>query len=143
MICYFDTSAFVPLLIAEPGSPACADLWNAADAVVSSRLLHAETAAALAQAERLGRVTAAEYTQARELLDDLWTQIHVLDTDQELVERAADLARSAGPGGHDAVHCACAERLKSGDLVVAPGDRRLLEACASLGLSVSDTSSPR
>jgi predicted nucleic acid-binding protein len=143
VICYFDTSAFVPLLIVEPGSPACADLWNAADAVVSSRLLYAVTAAARARAERLWRVTAAEYTQARELLDDLWTQIHVLDTDQELVERAADLARSARLRGCDAVHCACAERLKSGDLVVASGGPRLLEACASLGLSVSDTSAPQ
>lgn len=50
MIGYLDASAFVPLLIAEPGSAACRRFWNDADSVVSSRLLYVETAAALAQA---------------------------------------------------------------------------------------------
>jgi hypothetical protein len=48
VIGYLDTSAFVPLLIAEP-TTACRRFWDAAAAVVSSRLLHVETAAALSR----------------------------------------------------------------------------------------------
>lgn len=55
MIGYLDTSAFVPLLIDEPTSAACRRFWDDADEVVSSRPRYVETAAALAQARRLGR----------------------------------------------------------------------------------------
>ncbi|WDZ90989.1 type II toxin-antitoxin system VapC family toxin [Nocardiopsis sp. HUAS JQ3] len=140
MICYFDTSAFVPLLIEESGSEQCLRLWEAADSVVSSRLLCAEAAAALAQAERMSRITSTAYTQAMELLEGLWEEVNVLDVDQVLVERAAGLAREFGLRGYDAVHCASVERLKSGELVVACGDRRLLDACEALGMATGDTS---
>ncbi|MFV2195522.1 type II toxin-antitoxin system VapC family toxin [Nocardiopsis sp. LOL_012] len=140
MICYFDTSALVPLLVDEPGSAKCERLWEAADSVVASRVLYAEAAAALAQAERMRRITASQYTDAKAILADIWHQVNVLDVDQALVERAADLARERGLPGYDAIHCASAERIKSGDLVVACGDRRLLNACEALGLATGDTS---
>lgn len=49
MITYSDPSAFVPLLIDEPGSVFCRKLGDDSDAVATSRLLYVETAAALAQ----------------------------------------------------------------------------------------------
>lgn len=52
MIAYFDTSAFVPLVIDEPSSPTAQRLWDIADRVVSVRLLYPETRAALAMARR-------------------------------------------------------------------------------------------
>ena len=58
MIVYLDTSALVPLLVAEGSSPAGRRLWDEADVVVSSRPLYMEAAAALAQARRLDRMTA-------------------------------------------------------------------------------------
>jgi uncharacterized protein len=59
VIAYFDTSAVMPLLIAEPGSDRAAALWDGADRVVSVRLVYPEARAALAQAERLGRLTSS------------------------------------------------------------------------------------
>ena len=50
MIAYFDTSAVVPLLIAETGSARAASLWDGANRVVSIRLLYHVWRAALAQA---------------------------------------------------------------------------------------------
>ena len=51
MIGYLDTSAFVPIMLAaEATSPACVEFWLTADMVVSTRLLHVETASALARA---------------------------------------------------------------------------------------------
>lgn len=139
MICYFDTSAFVPLVVDEPRSPKSALLWEKADSRVSSCLLYAEAAAALAQAERMGRLSTAEYLQARGLFLDLWEEVNALEIDQDLIERAADLAREFGLRGYDAVHCASAELFVNDELVVASGDKRLLQACEGLGLATGDT----
>jgi predicted nucleic acid-binding protein len=58
LIIYLDTSAVVPLLIREPSSASCRLVWNACDDAFTSRLTLVETAAALAQAFRNGRMTA-------------------------------------------------------------------------------------
>jgi len=57
VIAYYDTSAVVPLLIAEPGSARAATLWDQADRVISVRLLYPEARTALADAKRLGRLS--------------------------------------------------------------------------------------
>jgi hypothetical protein len=49
VIAYFDTSAVVPLLVVEAGSPRAATLWNGADRVVSARLVYPEGRAVLGQ----------------------------------------------------------------------------------------------
>ena len=79
MIVYFDTSAFVPLLVSEPGTPVCWQLWRQADAVVSSRLLYVESAAALAQALRLGRITKDGHQAALHSLGTLWLDFEVVE----------------------------------------------------------------
>ncbi|MGZ0149858.1 type II toxin-antitoxin system VapC family toxin [Kribbella sp. WER1] len=139
MIGYLDTSAFVPLLVSEPSSAACRRFWDDADAVVSSRLLYVETAAALAQAHRGARLDDQAYASCRRLLDQLWAQLEIAEVDQPLIQRAAELADLLALRGYDAVHCASAEQLEDADLVVASGDKRLLDAWKSLGLATFDT----
>ncbi|AYF76505.1 PIN domain-containing protein [Nocardia yunnanensis] len=139
MIGYLDTSAFVPLLVEEPSSPACRRFWDDADAVVSSRMLYVETAAALAQAHRMARLDNTEYAASRRLLDQLWPQIDIVELDEPLILRAAQLAESLALRGYDAVHCASAEQLEDTDLVAASGDKRLLDAWRSLGVATFDT----
>jgi uncharacterized protein len=139
MIGYLDTSAFVPLLVAEPGSPASRRFWDDADAVVSCRLLYVETAAALAQALRMARLDKDQYERARHLLDALWAEVEVIEFDELLAVAAAEAAHALGLRGYDAVHCAAAEQLADEDLVAASGDRRLLEAWSERGLSTYDT----
>jgi len=141
VICYFDTSAVVPLLIAEPGSAFCRHLWEESDDVVTTRLLYAEAAAALAQALRLDRLTGADYQLALHILDGLWAEFDVLEVDDDLVHRAAQLAHTCALRGYGAVHCASAEQFDDDDLVVASGDRKVLDACTSLGLATADTNS--
>jgi predicted nucleic acid-binding protein len=140
VIGYFDTSAFVPLLVAEPGSGFCRRLWDSSDAVVTSRLLYVETAAALAQALRLGRIVRRDHRAALRLLDEMWAEFDVVEADSLVVDRAAELAFSEALRGYDAVHCASAEQVDDDDLVVASGDHALLAACARLGISTADTS---
>lgn len=135
MIGYLDTSAFVPLLIAEPTSGACRRFWDDADAVVSIRLLYVETAAALAQALRMGRLTGHNHDAAQRMLQALWPQIEVVEVDQLLVTRAAAMAHELALRGYDAVHCAAAEQLNDDDVVAASGDQRLLSAWAQVGVA--------
>jgi predicted nucleic acid-binding protein len=139
VICYFDTSAFVPLLIAEPGSPFCRRLWDEADDVVTTRMLYAEAAAALAQARRLERLTEPKHQAALHILDRMWADFDIVEVSDQLVHRAAQLARTCALRGYDAVHCASAEQVNDDDLVVASGDRRVLDSCATLGLATADT----
>jgi len=142
VIGYLDTSAFVPLLVAEPSSQACRRLWDDADTVASSRLLYVETAAALALARRLGRLSDAAHLHSIELLDQVWSEIDVVEVDDEVATRAADLARQLALRGYDAVHCASAEQLDDPELVAASGDGRLLAAWTELGLATFDTNKP-
>ncbi|MFB6723333.1 type II toxin-antitoxin system VapC family toxin [Kribbella sp. NPDC056345] len=142
MICYLDTSAFVPLLIDEASSPFCEQLWADADDVLSTHLLYLETASALARATRRGRVTEEQHTQALRRLDRLWQEINVVEPTGPLVRRAAELSASAALRAYDALHCASAEDVGEPDLVFASGDRQLLKACAGLGFHVADVNDP-
>lgn len=139
MIGYLDTSAFVPLLIEEPTSQACRRFWGDADVVVSSRLLYVETAAALAQAQRMGRLTENQRRRSHRRLDQMWSQMDIVEVDAQVVTRAADLARRLALRGYEAVHCASAEELDDDDVVAASGDHRLLSAWLELGLATYDT----
>jgi uncharacterized protein len=139
VIAYFDTSALVPLLIDEPSSPACRRLWEAADDVVSARLSYVEAAAALSQARRLNRLTARQQRAALRALDELCSQTQIAEIDQQLVQRAAQVADQFALRGYDAVHCAAALNVNDESLVAAAGDRQLLAAWHTLGVNTYDT----
>lgn len=140
MIAYLDTSALIPLIIEEPGSERAGRLWDTAEQVSSVRLVYAEARAALAQAARLGRITASELSRTVAALDDLYDQLALIEVDGTLVRRAGELAELHALRGYDAVHLAAAERVASDTTVVVSGDRELLAAAGTLGLAVADTS---
>jgi uncharacterized protein len=145
VIAYLDTSAVVPLLIAEAASDACRELWDSADTVATSQIAYVEAATALAMAQRLQRITARQDSAALRLLDRLWAEVDVVAIDDDLVRRAARLARDHGLRGYDAVHCASAEQLNDPDdpdLVFVSGDHKLLAAATAIGLSTADVTSP-
>jgi predicted nucleic acid-binding protein len=139
VIGYLDTSVFVPLVVAEPTSESCRRFWDDADSVVSSRLLYAEAAAALAQAQRMGRLTEEGLDASLRLLDELWREIDVVEVDQIVVERAAILARRFQLRGYDAVHCASAEQINDDDVVAGARDGKLIRAWQGLGLATFDS----
>lgn len=114
-----DTSAFIPLLIAEPASNACRRFWDDADDVVACRLMFVGSAAALAQAARGGRMTPRRHATGLDLLDRLWSEVDVIDIDDVLARRAAVLAARFALRGYDAVHGAAAERV-AGPGVIDP-----------------------
>lgn len=140
MIAYFDTSALVPLLVAERGTERCQRIWVDSEAVVTSRLTYVEAAAAFSQAVRLGRVRQEDHTVGLGLLEQLWQEVDVIEVSDRLARRAAQLAHDLGLRGYDAVHCASAEEIMDAEVVAAAGDRRLLGAWDSLGIATADTS---
>ncbi len=139
MIVYIDTSALVPLLIDEPTSNACGELWDGADNVTCTRLAYIEAVAAVAMAERMGRISATKARDGRGVLDELWPVVDVIELDQELMSEAARLAVLHGLRGYDATHCAAAVAASDVELVAASGDTRLLAAWRAEGIAVRDT----
>jgi predicted nucleic acid-binding protein len=142
VILYLDTSAFVPLLIDEPPSQTCGALWDVADQLVTTRLTYVEVAAALAAAQRLGRITSKEHDAGRERLTELWPEFDVVEFDEQLMAAAAQAAMARGLRGYDSVHFAAAVAVNDEYLVATAGDRRLLDAWRAEGIAVIDTNAP-
>jgi uncharacterized protein len=139
VITYFDTSALVPLLIAEPGSPAARQLWDGATRVASVRLVYPEARAALAQARRAGRLTARQLRTAVRSLDDHCSQLDLVEVSEQLANHAGELAEQHELRGYDAVHLAAALLIDDPDLVLAAGDLDLLAAATASGLATAPT----
>lgn len=138
MIAYLDTSAIVPLLVAEPSTSLCQRIWQDADRLVSSALAYVEAAAALAMAQRQLRITSKEREIAWSRFTEIWPDVDVVEVDTQLLVTAAELTSEFSVRGYDAVHCASAKLIDDPDLVVAAGDAQLLDAWSRLGLAVLD-----
>ena len=105
---------------------------------MTTRLLYVEAAAALACAHRMSRLTDDEHRLTLRQLDRLWAELDIIEADEPITRRAAQLAHQCALRGYDAVHCASAEQVDDDDLVVVSGDRKLLNACQELGLATAD-----
>ncbi len=139
MIAYFDTSAIVPLIIDEPASDTCRRLWNDATRTVSTRLIYPEARAALAQAERMGRLTPGDLLKAVDDLDSIAREINYIEITAHVAESAGVLAQTHGLRGYDAVHLASAALANDDELVMVTGDNKLGFTAQSIGISVAFT----
>lgn len=139
MIAYFDTSAIVPLIVEESSSPICVRLWNDATRVLSVRLLYPEASAALARAERMGRLTPAQHRTAVNDLGELVTEIDYVEVTAQLAKNAGELAREHHLRGYDAVHLAASVSAADSNYFIATGDHALASAAYASGLSVART----
>jgi uncharacterized protein len=139
LIAYFDTSAIVPLIIDEPSTDLCNRVWNESTRVVSVRLVYPEARAALAQAERIGRITRSQLAAAVAELDSTLAEIDLIEVTAVLARAAGELSQTLGLWGYDAVHLAAARSADDDELVLVTGDRVLATAANSLGITVIAT----
>jgi uncharacterized protein len=139
VIAYFDTSAVIPLIISEPSSDRCNRVWNEASRVVSARLLYPGARAALAKAERMGRLTATQRVDAVVELETIMTEVDHIEVTEVLARVAGELAQAHGLRGYDAMHLAAASAVADSDVVLVTGDSDLANAANSLGIAVSIT----
>ena len=136
MITYIDTSTLIKLLIDEVGTTEAGQIWDEPDVLVSARLGHVEARAALAAAARQGRISAEVMHSAVQGLEVLWSQVSVVEIDDDLMRLAGDLAATHALRGYDAVHLAAAHLV--GADVFSSADRRLCEAASACGFHVAN-----
>src|SRR5437764_6581707 len=103
-IVYFDSSAFIKLLVEEDGSDLAAELWDGCDAAVASRLAYPEVRAALAASARNHDITEAELDAAERDWDGYWAATRPVELTAAVERHAGQLARAQALRGADAVH---------------------------------------
>jgi predicted nucleic acid-binding protein len=79
VIVYFDSSAYVKLLVEEEGSALAAALWDGFDAAVSSRLAYPEVRAALAAAGRSRRLDPRSQREAAANWEEFWSATRAVE----------------------------------------------------------------
>jgi uncharacterized protein len=134
---YFDASATVKLLAEEDGSDLAAQLWDACDAAVASRLAYPEVRAALAAAGRNHDLDPRQLADAERAWENYWAATRPVELTAAVGQRAGDLARTHALRGADAVHLASALALGDPDLIVAVWDTRLHVGAKAVGLRVA------
>ena len=136
MITYVDTSTLLKLLVEEGGSEQAEVIWNAAYVLASASLVVVEARAALAAAERGGRLTRAAHRDAKAALGDLLEGLTVVEVTETLVADAAELAEQESLRGYNAVHLAAALLVEA--RVLTSADTDLCEAATRRGIHVAN-----
>lgn len=136
-IVYFDSSAFLKLLIEEDGSDLAAALWDGCDAAVSSRLAYPEVRAALAAAGRARRLDSADQRRAEVAWEDFWAATRTVELTEPVTTHAGQLASQHALGGADAVHLASLLAVGAGETLFAVWDQRLRTGAQSAGVQMA------
>lgn len=124
------------MIVDEPESEDAVRAWDAQTRRASSRLLYAETRAALARAERKSRLTTAAHATALANLETLLGELTTIEVDEALVELAGALAADEGLRGYDAIHLASALELLPEPVLMLTWDRELARAAHRRGCAV-------
>ena len=136
MITYVDTSTLLKRLLLEDGSPRADVIWNSADVLASAVTVIVEARAALAAAQRGGRLTSGEHRDIKAELVDLLEEVTFVEITDELIEQAADLAEAEALRGYDAIHLAAAIAIEAN--VLTSADAVLCDAADCQGLRVAN-----
>jgi uncharacterized protein len=136
-IVYFDSSAFVKLLVEEDGSDLAAALRDGCDAAVSSRLAYPEVRAALAAAGRDHRLDAEAQPQAEAAWEDFWAATRPVELTQAITAHAGALAGQHALRGADAIHLASALAMGVDETLLAAWDERLRSGAEAAGVRLT------
>ncbi|GAB3051452.1 hypothetical protein GCM10027053_08650 [Intrasporangium mesophilum] len=138
-VAYFDTSALIPLLVAEPASELSRRVWTSVDRCVSAAVLWPEATASLTKAQRIGRLDADGLRLAVARLERIVESIDLISVTSDLGRSAAAMSLRFGLRGFDAVHVATSLLITGGEVIGVSGDRSMVKAWRQLGLSTVDT----
>lgn len=136
MITYVDTSTLVKRLFDEDGSDRADLIWDGADVLASAGIIVVEARAALAAAQRGGRLTARQHRAAKADLVGMLEELAIVEITDALIADAADLAEQESLRGYDAVHLAAA--LLVGAEVLTSADADLCDAAERRGLHIAN-----
>jgi predicted nucleic acid-binding protein len=141
MIVYLDTSALLKLFVEEPESSQIRETVEEA-IPVTHLITYAEMRAALARAQRMGRIAKAGYERLLADLNSEWDHFSLIDTDFPLVRRAGELAERFALRGYDSVQLAAAELSLSAagtQILFAAFDASLNDGAKTLGMATLST----
>ncbi len=136
-IVYFDSSAFVKLVVEEDGSDLAAALWDGCDAAVSSRLAYPEVRAALAAAGRADRLHAVDQRHAEGAWEDYWAATRTVELTEPVTAHAGELASQHALRGADAVHLASLLAVGAAKTLFAVWDQRLRAGAQTAGVQLA------
>jgi predicted nucleic acid-binding protein len=119
-----------------------AELWGKPHPAASSILAYPEGRAALAAAQRLGRLEKAAHKKALVAFEELYAELVTIGIDEELARGAGEHAEQLGLRGSDAVHLATARELGDEETVLVTWDRDLAQAAERVGLGVGGLLAP-
>lgn len=125
---YLDSSALLKLYVREAETDEVAEIVAAAEEQATARLTLVEIRRSLARALR-----GASLARARSEFQRDWERFYVVEVDEELCERAAELAELTRVKTLDAIHLAAAEQA-SGPLLTY--DIAQARAARALGWTV-------
>ena len=134
---YFDSNAFVKLLVDESGSELAVALWDGASEVVSNIVAYPEVRAALAAARRANRIDDGQLDEAEDELERYWSSVRQIDLTELIARAAAQECRNHALSGADGVHLASALAVSETGVIVVTWDQRLSTAARAAGLPVS------
>lgn len=134
---YFDSSAYLKLLIAESGSDLARELWNSCEVAVSSRLAYPEVRAALAAAGRAGRLSRDRQRRAEERWEQFWAATRPIELTTSVAAHAGDLAGRHDLRGADAVHLSSLLALGTDKTLFVAWDERLRAGARAAGAQVA------
>lgn len=137
---YLDSCAIVKLCVNETFSSEVETLYRGLDKVLCHGIGHVEVRAALAAAHRAGRLETSLY---QSLVADFcadWSSYSVVGLDNQLIERAAELAEGFGLRGYDSVHLASADRVRAAipNLSFVSLDKTLNRAAKLLSIAIPE-----
>jgi len=127
----------VKLVVDEDGSDLASELWNTAQPVASSILAYPEGRAALAAAQRSGRLSRRAFAQAVADFEQIQSELVSIGVDEALAHHAGELAEGLGLRGYDAVHLASALGLGGEETALITWDLDLHAAAEHVGLGVA------
>lgn len=136
-IVYFDSSAFVKLLVEEDGSDLAAALWDGCDAAVSSRLAYPEVRAALAAAGRGHRLDRPGQRRAELAWEEYWAATRPVELTNVVTAHAGQLATQHALRGADTVHLASLLAVGITEMLFAVWDQRLRAGARAVGVPVA------
>ena len=137
MITYFDASAFLKLVVDEPGRAEALELWQRAHRRLSSMLLYAEARAGLARAHRMQRIGGGRLRAAVDEVEAYCDEAILLDVTEDVTRRAGELAERHGLRAYDAVHLASIDAIADQETVLVAADGALVRAARNLGITTS------
>lgn len=134
---YFETSAFMKILLNEPEADLARVAWDDADRIATSLITYTEARATVAAAARNGTLSTDEVTPVRSTLERMWRRCDVVDVTTAIAGVAGDLAETWRLRSLGAIHLASVLEVADDRTVFLTWDRRLAVAARSMGVAVA------